>query len=58
MKPNDEEKVEEELEKDKEREKKPYTSPTLKVHGDVEEITNVLRKAGVKSTKGSIFDDE
>jgi hypothetical protein len=38
--------------------KRPYTSPTLTKHGDVEEITNALRRAGVKSTKGSIFDDE
>jgi hypothetical protein len=28
--------------------KKPYTSPKLKVHGDVEEITEVLRSACAK----------
>jgi hypothetical protein len=28
--------------------KKPYTSPTLKVYGDVEEITKVFRLAGAK----------
>jgi hypothetical protein len=28
--------------------KKPYTSPTLKVYGDVEEITKALRLAGIK----------
>jgi hypothetical protein len=38
--------------------KRPYAKPTLIVHGDVEEITNALRKAGVKSNKGSIFDFE
>jgi hypothetical protein len=28
--------------------KRPYTSPTLKVYGDVEEITKVLRLTGAK----------
>jgi hypothetical protein len=29
--------------------KKPYAKPTLTVHGDVEEITKVLRLVGFKS---------
>jgi hypothetical protein len=28
--------------------KEPYTSPTLKVYGDVDEITKVLRLTGAK----------
>jgi hypothetical protein len=28
--------------------KKPYTPPTLNVHGDVEEITQVLRSDGAQ----------
>jgi hypothetical protein len=35
------------------RKKKPYTSPTLKVHGDVEEITKVLRLADARRTDNS-----
>jgi hypothetical protein len=35
--------------------KKPYTSPTLTKHGDVEEITEVLRSSGVKSEVSGDF---
>jgi hypothetical protein len=34
--------------------KKPYTSPTLKVYGDVEEITKALRLSGIKRQDASI----
>jgi hypothetical protein len=34
--------------------KKPYTSPTLKAYGDVEEITKVLRLTGIKRQDASI----
>jgi hypothetical protein len=33
--------------------KKPYASPTLKVYGDVEEITKTLHLAGIKRGGGS-----
>jgi hypothetical protein len=45
-----------EIKEVKEQEKKPYTSPTLKVHGDVEEITKVLRLAGAKFEPPGSFD--
>jgi hypothetical protein len=34
--------------------KKPYAKPTLTVHGDVEEITKVLRLTGIKRQDASI----
>jgi hypothetical protein len=33
--------------------KKPYTTPKLTVHGNVERITEVLRLAGAKGGTGS-----
>jgi hypothetical protein len=37
--------------------KRPYAKPTLTVHGDVEEITKVLRLAGGYFQTGTGFDD-
>jgi hypothetical protein len=34
--------------------KKPYTSPKVTVHGDVHEVTKVLRLAGAKGRDASI----
>jgi hypothetical protein len=36
--------------------KKPYTTPKLKKHGDVDEITEVLRLAGAIGNIGTEFD--
>jgi hypothetical protein len=36
--------------------KKPYISPKLTIHGDVEEITKVLRLAGAKFEPPGSFD--
>jgi hypothetical protein len=54
MTPNEKEKkVEERREEHGELGKKPYISPTLTNHGDVEEITKVLRLADVRKTENS-----
>jgi hypothetical protein len=34
--------------------KKPYTSPTLRVYGDVEEITKTLSLVGIKRDDASL----
>jgi hypothetical protein len=36
--------------------KKPYTTPKLTKHGDVDEITKVLRLAGPRGFTGTEFD--
>jgi hypothetical protein len=36
--------------------KKPYTTPRLTIHGDVEDITKVLRLAGAKFEPPGSFD--